>query len=67
MFIGDLTIHVDARSGIFCPPGNVVDVAAGLLRRPRNDLRRGINDMERRLLCKVWEKNFIKFVPKFYS
>ena len=45
-------------SGIFCPPGNVVDVAAGLLRRPRNDLRRGINDLERRLLCKVWEKFF---------
>lgn len=46
----DLTVNVDVCSGIFCPPGNVVDVAAGILSRSKDDLRRGINDQERKLL-----------------
>jgi hypothetical protein len=41
-------------SGIFCPPGNVVDVAAGILCRGRDDLRRGIDDKDRKTLAKVY-------------
>ena len=41
MIISDLIINVDVCSGIFCPSGNVVDVAAGAHTSPKkNDLRR---------------------------
>ncbi|RIA88165.1 Piwi domain-containing protein [Glomus cerebriforme] len=50
----DLTINVDVCSGTFCPPGNAIDVAADILRRKKIDLRRGINDHERRTLSKVF-------------
>ncbi|CAB4387407.1 unnamed protein product [Rhizophagus irregularis] len=49
----DLTVNVDVCSGIFCPPGNVVDIAAGILNRRKDDLRRGIDDRDRRMLAKA--------------
>ncbi|GBC05787.1 hypothetical protein RclHR1_06420010 [Rhizophagus clarus] len=49
----DLTINVDVCSGIFCPPGNVVDVAAGILCCGKDELRRGIDDQERKTLAKT--------------
>ncbi|CAI2164293.1 15995_t:CDS:10 [Funneliformis geosporum] len=59
----ELLVNVDTCSGVFFPPGNVVNVIGGLIRYSESDMKLGLYDEERNFLNKMLKgiKIFVRY------